>query len=418
MAVVFGPERIEHAVGVELDSGFCEAARALWAEAGLDMVQGDFTRIVARSDRPVAPNLILTNPPYVRHHHLEREDKARLQALAQRMTGIEVNGPAGLYVYFLLLTTAWMEEGGFAAWLIPSEFMDMNYGATLKKFLTDHVELIRIHRFSAENVQFGDALVSSVVLVFRKGTPPRKHSAEITFGGTMAQPYAGKAVTLEQLRDSRKWTVYPEHARNDRRTSTNGEGPILGDLFRIQRGIATGSNKFFVLVRADAIRDGLPKKFLRPILPSPRHLKTTIIDADEDGYPLIGLRGQAAVSFYLDPLSRHWYEPLPHIVSNGVASLPNYVYNQSVAQRSTSCCDPSPVTSCAARDESMAAGSTRSNRANWAAFRQIVCRTLAGADVRRATPSGALRLSCGRIKLAANKRTQVTAFRAAADTKR
>ena len=287
---VFGRDRIASAVGIELDPAFCDAARDLWADAGLELVCGDFTSIVSSPSRPRAPNLILANPPYVRHHHLEREYKERLQALARHMTGVQVNGLAGMYVYFLLLATAWMEEGGFAAWLIPSEFMDVNYGAALKRFLTNCVKLVRVHRFDAEDVQFGDALVSSVVLVFHKAPPPRGHTVEFTFGGTMAQPHACEAVTLDQLRDSRKWTVYPGHARNDRRTSTSGEGPTLGDLFRIQRGIATGSNKFFVLERADAARRGLPKKFLRPILPSPRHLKATIIDADEDGYPLIDLQ--------------------------------------------------------------------------------------------------------------------------------
>ena len=63
------------------------------------------------------------------------------------MIGVEVNGLAGLYVYFLLLATAWMEDGGIAAWLIPSEFMDVNYGAALKGFLADRVTLIRAHRF-------------------------------------------------------------------------------------------------------------------------------------------------------------------------------------------------------------------------------------------------------------------------------
>jgi hypothetical protein len=60
---------------------------------------------------------------------------------------------------------------------------------------------------------------------------------------------------------------------------------VLADLFRIQRGIATGGNKFFVLNRADAERRGLPQKYLRPILPSPRRLKATVIERDEDGYP-------------------------------------------------------------------------------------------------------------------------------------
>lgn len=284
---VFGSKRISSAVGVEIDPAFVTAARNLWCDAGLEVVSGDFTRIVANGSRPPAPNVILANPPYVRHHHMSREDKERLQCLAFKMTGVDVNGLAGLYVYFLLLATAWMEDNGIAAWLIPSEFMDVNYGAALKGFLTDRVTLIRAHRFDPSDVQFGDAFVSSVVLVFRKKPPADAHAVEFTFGGTLAEPHARDFITLERLRESRKWTVYPSHAKNDRHTLNDGHGPRLGDFFRIQRGIATGCNKFFVLSRTDAKRHGLPSKYLRPILPSPRHLKTRIIDADTDGYPLI-----------------------------------------------------------------------------------------------------------------------------------
>ena len=156
---VFGSKRMKSAVGIEFDPAFADAARDLWSGAGLDVVRGDFTRVVATGSCPPAPNVVLANPPYVRHHHMDREDKERLQRLAFKMTGVEVNGLAGLYVYFLLLATAWMENGGIAAWLIPSEFMDVNYGAALKGFLTDNVTLLRAHRFDPNEVQFGDALV-------------------------------------------------------------------------------------------------------------------------------------------------------------------------------------------------------------------------------------------------------------------
>ncbi len=284
---VFGRERIESAVGVELDSDFTAAARDLWANMGLDVVCADFTRIVAGSGRPAAPNLILANPPYVRHHHMQREEKERLQELAYQMTGVNVNGLAGLYVYFLLLATAWMEDGGYAAWLIPSEFMDVNYGAVLKRYFTDYVTLIRAHRFNPADVQFGDALVSSAVLVFRKIAPAPGHAVEFTFGGTIGEPDASELIPLEQLRTSRKWTVYPSHERNDRRTSSGSGGVTLGNFFRIRRGIATGSNKFFVLDRRDAERRGFPNRYLRPILPSPRMLKTTIVNAGDGGHPLL-----------------------------------------------------------------------------------------------------------------------------------
>jgi hypothetical protein len=284
---VFGAKRIHSAVGIELDPIFARAARDLWAGDGLKVIQGDFTRVVAGGDAPSPPNLVLANPPYVRHHHLDRETKERLQALAHEMAGVEVNGLAGLYVYFLLLASAWMEEGGYAAWLIPSEFMDVNYGIALKRFLADRVTLIRAHRFSPDDVQFGDALVSSVVLVFRKALPPAGHGPEFTFGGGLNEPCASERVPIEKLRGSRKWTIYPTHVGNDRRTLSDGNGPMLSDFLRIQRGIATGGNKFFVLQRTDAKRRGLPAKYLRPILPSPRNLRTTVIEADGDGYPLI-----------------------------------------------------------------------------------------------------------------------------------
>lgn len=283
----FGPERMAGFLGVEIDPAFVEVANQLWADSGLEVLHRDFTRFVADTDRPPPPKVILANPPYVRHHHLSQEEKARLKALTIQLAGVEVNGLAGLYVYFLLLATAWMEEGGVAAWLIPSEFMDVNYGAALKGFLTDRVTLVRVHRFDPDDVQFGDALVSSVVVVFRKAPPPAAHAAQFTFGGTLDFPQASDLVSRDQLRLSRKWTTYPSHAKNDRHTLGDGTGPTLGDFFRVQRGIATGCNKFFVLDREVAKKLELPDKYLRPILPSPRLLKTTRVDVDHDGYPLI-----------------------------------------------------------------------------------------------------------------------------------
>jgi predicted RNA methylase len=282
---VFGRQRIESAVGIELDPEFCAAARELWSADRLQVVQGDFTRILANGHAPESPNLILANPPYVRHHHLDRAEKERLQRLTFALTRVDVNGLAGLYVYFLLLATAWMQDEGYAAWLIPSEFMDVNYGGALRRFLTDRVTLLRAHRFDPADVRFGDALVSSVVIVLRKAAPPAGHEAEFSFGGSLHRPHVCDLVPIDRLRHSRKWTAHPSHARNDRQASSHQTGARLCDFFRIQRGIATGSNKFFVLERADAARRELPDRYLRPILPSPRHLKSIVVERDENGYP-------------------------------------------------------------------------------------------------------------------------------------
>ena len=160
------PSRIESAVGVELDHRLASLARDLWEEVGLKVVEGDFT-IEYRNIQKA--NLLITNPPYVRHHHLGSESKSRLKSKALDASGLSVNGLSGLYVYFMALSHACMADGGIAAWLIPSEFMDVNYGGVLRQYLTHRVQLIRVHRFDPDDVQFDDALVSSAVRCVPEG---------------------------------------------------------------------------------------------------------------------------------------------------------------------------------------------------------------------------------------------------------
>src|SRR5262249_5095516 len=241
----------------ELDPAFAQSAHGLWKAYGLEVIQGDFTELVTTINGHQRPNLILTNPPYVRHHHLNRRQKARLQALATQATGLEVNGLAGLYVYYLLISHLWLGDDGVAAWLIPSEFMDVNYGDAMKKYLTERVTLIAAHRFDPLDVQFDDALVSSVVIVFRKAPPPQRWKARFTYGGTLRTPKHAQEVSLQELRHSRKWTSYPMASNPRRPLHDESDRLLLSDLFKIQRGIATGANKFFILPRAEAISRSL-----------------------------------------------------------------------------------------------------------------------------------------------------------------
>src|SRR5258708_30644733 len=233
---VFPQTAIDAATGIELEPLFAEVARNLWSKGGLQVLRGDFTK-----QRPPAQrfSLVLTNPPYVRHHHLQSSDKDRLKIMLARSLRFEISGLAGLYCYFLLLCHDWMEEQGLAIWLVPSEFMDVNYGVTLRRYLTERVTLVHIHRFCPTDVQFTDALVSSAVVVFRKALPTPGHCARFSFAGPIEAPTTEAMVPLDVLRHSHKWTHFPA-----RMTIENVDEPRLGDLFVIKRGLATGSNKF------------------------------------------------------------------------------------------------------------------------------------------------------------------------------
>jgi len=284
---VFPARSIERAGGFEIDPHYGEPAAQLWQGTGLDLALADFTH--AKPEPRF--NLVVCNPPYVRHHHMDNEEKARLHQATMRASDMRLSGLAGLYCHFLGLTHAWMEEGGIAAWLIPSEFMDVNYGQAVKRYLLRQVTLLHIHRFDPSDVQFADALVSSAVVWFRKSPPPAGHAATFSFGESLAQPKTVRQVPLEALAAEPKWTRFPMAAVRAKNTE-----PTISDFFRIKRGIATGDNSFFILTEEELRARDLPRSAFRPILPSPRYVKSDIIEADENGEPHLDRR-----LFLLDP---------------------------------------------------------------------------------------------------------------------
>ncbi len=275
---VFPKQRIVETLGFEIDPHYEEPASRLWAKRGLIVKLADFTH----EEPSPRFNLIICNPPYVRHHHLLNRDKVRLQFHTYKASGVRISGLAGLYCHFLGLSHAWMPDGGIAGWLIPSEFMDVNYGQAVKSYLLDKVTLLHIHRFDPNDVQFADALVSSAVVWFRKSQPPKNHDVVFTFGGTLLEPKLSRKVPAKVLSHEPKWTRFPTaDIRN------KGDIPTLSSFFQIKRGLATGNNSYFILDADGIASRSLPIEAFRPILPSPRYLPDNEVPADNNGFPLL-----------------------------------------------------------------------------------------------------------------------------------
>lgn len=277
----FPRQRIAEAVGFEIDPHYGQPASLIWQDSDLSLKLTDFTH----EEPSPRFNLVICNPPYVRHHHIQASDKERLLHLSFKASGMKLSGLAGLYCHFLALAHAWMAEGGIAGWLIPSEFMDVNYGREVKQYLLRRVTLLHIHRFDPNDVQFADALVSSSVVWFRNASPPADHSVTFSFGGTLAGPKISRMVPAKVLAREAKWTRFPLSEIRSRK-----KVPIISDFFRITRGIATGDNGFFILEGEAIATRGLPPEAFRPILPSPRYLPEDEVSAEKDGNPQVGRR--------------------------------------------------------------------------------------------------------------------------------
>jgi adenine-specific DNA-methyltransferase len=283
----FSIDRIESAVGYEIDRDFAETAIKLWANTPLQLNIADFTESIAPQNEKHRANLLICNPPYVRHHHLSIDKKKSLKQLGIAATSTQLSGLAGLYCYFLLAAHQWMSPDGLACWVIPAEFMDVNYGREIKKYLLDRVTLIRVHRFDADDLQFDNVLVSTSIIWFKNTQPVGDYSVEFTYGRSMNKPISSHDVSTKTLGKVSKWNRYS--TLSDRAPRIESETK-LSDLFQIKRGVATGANNFFILTSGKIDRLNIPSELLTPILPSPRYLIDAEIFADDRGNPQIDRR--------------------------------------------------------------------------------------------------------------------------------
>ncbi len=284
----FPLSQIERAMGYEIDLDIGKCAQERWEETLLELLIEDFTKANPPQRMNQRANLLICNPPYVRHHHISVEEKTRLKSATDRLTSSKLNGMSGLYCYFLLLAHHWMAEDAIAGWLIPSEFMYVNYGEPIREYLTHKVTLLHVHRFRPEESQFDDALVSSAVVWFRNAVPPPNHQVAFSLGGSLLRPEESNTISLTALRQASKWNQYLGIGEELSTSITPQPGhKKLSDLFVIKRGLATGANEFFILTPEQVAEHKLPTEFLKPVLPSSRYLPVNEIQADGDGNPIL-----------------------------------------------------------------------------------------------------------------------------------
>lgn len=235
---------IKFSTAIEIDPLLFKIAQDICAFSGIKIINADFTELYHDN----LYNFIICNPPYVRHHLINSLQKKKIKDKTKELTGVTLSGLAGLYCHFLLQSISWMDKDAIGGWLIPSEFMDVNYGHPIKSFLLSKVDLFRIHRFKPKNIQFDDALVSSAVIWFKKRTK-QSQAVTFSFGGTLMSPQEIKEISYSSLLNEPKWTRFPCAPQR----TVHKYMPKLRDYFNVKRGIATGGNNFFILNHAQIL---------------------------------------------------------------------------------------------------------------------------------------------------------------------
>jgi hypothetical protein len=274
-------KNLSYSCGYEIDTHYAMPSEKLWRNTGLNYKNEDFLTAKLPKNESDKFNLIISNPPYVRHHLIEKNYKTVLNKSLEDYFQTHFSGLTGSYCYFMALAAKWLQSAGISAWLVPNEFLDVNYGVKMKEFLLDKVKLLRVHRYSPETSQFSDAFVTSIIVFYTTGKTAG--TIEFTAGENIEEPSFQRMVCRSRVSPQDKWSSY--FRLNTQKTNTQKH---LGDFFTVKRGVSTGANKYFILDE-EKIKDiELPRTFLSPILPGPRYIKNNIIKQDNNG--IIGVK--------------------------------------------------------------------------------------------------------------------------------
>lgn len=256
-------------VAVESDPLALLLLRANLTAAGLaertEVVAGDYRRL--RLDETVeraGPTAFIGNPPYVRHHLIERGWKEWLHAEASRL-GLPASGLAGLHVYFFLQTAVLAVPGDIGTFVTSAEWLDVNYGKLVRALLVRHLDVQSIHLVDPSVQPFGEVATTAAITCFRVA---RARSfvgfRKVATLGDLGALEGGRSVSRRRLQAASRWTPL----LSEPRCSPAGHVE-LGELCRVHRGTVTGANRTWITGRDDA---RLPANVLFPAVTRAREL--------------------------------------------------------------------------------------------------------------------------------------------------
>ncbi|MBX6324028.1 MAG: N-6 DNA methylase, partial [Rhodospirillaceae bacterium] len=179
-------------------------AAVLGLTARLTVHHDDYRRLTL--PETTGRTLFIGNPPYVRHHDIDPLWKTWFAETARRY-GLKASKLAGLHIHFFLKTRELGRRGDFGCFITAAEWLDVNYGAVLRRLLADGLGGTALHVLAPESMPFGDAITTGAVTCFHLGrTAPRLTVRWARHVRELAPLSAGTPVPWSALDGAARWT--------------------------------------------------------------------------------------------------------------------------------------------------------------------------------------------------------------------
>ncbi len=276
--------------GFELEPDEAAKARTRAIEVGLSAATvhtEDFLQwaLANMNDGGIKFDAVVGNPPFVRYQYLPEPFQQCAEQIFKELS-LPFTKHTNAWVSFVLASMSLLRPGGRLAMVVPAEIIHVTHAQSLRSYLGR--ECRRLVIIDPEELWFSDTLQGAVILLAEKkqselekgeglGMYPVKGREFLRLNPSTVfnapQSINGKTVQgkwTRALLDIETRSLFDE-------LEHHGEVHRFKDIAKVDVGIVTGANKFF-LVPDDVVRDFQLEKWAHPMFGRSEHCPGIIYD--------------------------------------------------------------------------------------------------------------------------------------------
>jgi len=218
---------------------------------------------------------IIANPPYNKHSLVE--NKKELHQLFCQKKNFPFRSSTNIYCWFLLKALNLLSENGRLAFIVPSDFLNTDYGKKIKEYFYQKKLTLNFVNIPAQIKIFSEAITTATIILGEK-----KERAYLNFyqlkkisdleDENFFENCLINQFSYEQIDPQTKWQRYFQKG-NEAKKEQMIKISLLG---KFSRGIATGVNHFFVLTKKEIEKLDLPEKSILPCISKAEQIKNRL----------------------------------------------------------------------------------------------------------------------------------------------
>lgn len=268
----------------------------------IKIIRDDFLEFAKNTNEKY--ELIIGNPPYINIKNMDKDSIQKAKEIGE-MYKLSGSLMKNIWVAFVLAAVSCLEKGGIIFFVLPMEFLQVQYAEKIRLFLEAHFDTIHILTFKER--MFPD-IEQEACLVYL--TNDFNNQPSINFKIYMeldsGTPYY--CSRIERNKPLKKWTnaVLPD-GDIDLLNLFDSKYKKISDMCEASPGIVTGANNEFILTKTQ-VEQLECNEFVLPIIPKSIMLNEQFI-LTQGVVQRLGVQGNRIFLLNLSKIDKKYFSP-------------------------------------------------------------------------------------------------------------